>query len=156
MPSPFAQAVAATPNLTGALKPGLQAIPPKEMAPRLETGNPRRIVGSVHVDKALQRSDPHGNRWDFAIAVNQTDGSETVHWIEVHGAQNETDAKTVLQKYEWLLRWWSGDGKALSRLKRAHPVYLSSSGSVRIPRHHPVNRLLAKSGLIPRGSYTLC
>lgn len=126
------------------------------MAPRLTCGDPRRIVGSVHVDDAYKTVDPTGNRWDFAIAVSEKDGSETVHWVEVHSADNEGEAHRVLRKYEWLQRWWSGDGKALSRLKRSHPVYLSSSGSVRIPRHHQVNRLLAKNGLIPRGSYALC
>lgn len=126
------------------------------MAPRLECNDTRRILGSVHIDEAYKPVDPYGNRWDFAIAVAEKDGSETVHWIEVHSADNEGEAKKVIKKYEWLNAWWAGDGKALSRLKRTHPVYLSSSGSVRIPRHHPVNRLLAKSGLIPRGSYTLC
>jgi hypothetical protein len=153
--SAFAAAIDATPHLQGQLKAGLQALPARDHA-NLATSNPRRLVGSVFVDDALKTVYPQANRWDYAIATVDDKGKETVHWVEVHGAQNETDAKELIRKRKWLETWWSGDGRQIAALKPRVIVYLSSSGSVGLSKLTPVYRQLAELGMLPKGRYSLC
>lgn len=58
----FKDAVAATPHLANAWRPGLQALRAEDK-PHIEAEDPRKLTGSVDVDTALQRVQaPHLNK----------------------------------------------------------------------------------------------
>jgi hypothetical protein len=44
----------------------------------------------------------------------------------------------------------------MAALKPRFVIYLSSSGSVGMPKHTPVYRQLAELGMLPKGKYALC
>ena len=60
----FKTAVARTPNLKSAWKPGLQALRAEDK-PHIKPEDSRRLRGSADVDTALRKIDPEANRWDF-------------------------------------------------------------------------------------------
>ena len=62
----FKQAVEKTELLDGAYRPGLQVLRAEDK-PHIHPEDPRRLTGSIDLDSACQRADPHGNRWDFGI-----------------------------------------------------------------------------------------
>ena len=113
----FKDAVEKTPHLEQSYKVGLQALRAEDK-PHLSAENTRHLGGSVYVDKALENVDPHGNRWDFAIAykhANRTD--EVIYWVELHTA-SDSQVSVVIKKAQWLLNWLKNAGALLAKFER--------------------------------------
>jgi hypothetical protein len=67
----FRQAVERTQHLEHSWQHGLQALRAEDK-PHIEPEDTRRLRGTLDLDKAWQRFDPGGNRWDFAISYQHT------------------------------------------------------------------------------------
>jgi hypothetical protein len=129
----FHGAVEATPSIRGAGRPGLQAL---VRADRERIIDGTLATGSVALDEALLRADPHGNRWDYGIGLPPQAGrsGESVLWLEVHhAASGETEA--VVKKLEWLKSWLREHAPRLDALPRKFVWQLSNV------ERHPNDRL---------------
>lgn len=119
----FHAAVAATPSIRDASCPGLQALRRTDRDRIVDGG---LAVGSVALDEALVRADPHGNRWDYGIGLPEPGGrGESVLWLEVHhAASGETEA--VLKKLAWLRLWLREQAPRLDALRKTFVWQLSN------------------------------
>jgi hypothetical protein len=129
----FHAAVAATPSILGAGRPGLQAL---VRADRERIIDGTLATGSVALDEALLRADPHGSRWDYGIGLPPPAGrsGESVLWLEVHhAASGETEA--VLKKLAWLRLWLRDQAPRLDALHKTFVWQLSNV------ERHPNDRL---------------
>lgn len=145
----FKQAVEKTPQLEGAYQPGLPALRAEDKS-HIYVENTRNLTGSVDVDGALQTSDPHGNRWDFAIAYQHVNRSrEVIYWLELHTA-SDSQVKIVIKKAQWLLNWLSGTGKRLAAFER--DIVWVSSGATSFTLTAPQTKQMAQAGLLHRGA----
>lgn len=111
--------------------------------------NSRRLRGSVDVDKALEREEPHEHRWDFAIGYQHSNRrSECIYWVEVHSA-NDKEVKVVRDKLLWLKGWLKGDGQKLNQFERDF-VWVSS-GATSFTLTSPQQKEFALLGLQHKG-----
>lgn len=139
----FRKAVAETPGLSGAWKPGLKALKRADRG-RIRCTRPRTLTGSVDVDAGLRADRPNEPRWDYAIGLARAGRGEQVLWIEVHPAST-ANVPEVLAKLQWLKTRLRGEGKRLEKLDRKY-LWIAS-GAVAIGRHTRQARLLAQHGL---------
>lgn len=138
----FREAVEATPGLHAGWRPGLQALR-RQHREKVAPKDPRSLTGSLDLDGALQAARPHEPRWDYAIGQLR-DGSEHVHWVEVHPAQTRNVGE-VLAKLQWLQTWRRASAPELDRLPPEH-WWIATNG-VDIPSGTPQHRRLAAAGL---------
>ena len=140
----FREAAEKTPHLENAYEVGLQALRAEDK-PHIEPEDTRRLRGSVDVDTAYQKIDPHGNRWDFAIAYQHTNRtSEVVYWVELHTA-SDSEVKVVIKKALWLLSWFKNKGKTLVKLEK--DIVWVSSGATTFTLSSPQKKQMAEAGL---------
>jgi hypothetical protein len=99
----FKKAMEGVPELRDVYRPGLKAMKGKHLD-LIECDDTRRLAGSVDLDSTLEESLPDDPRWDYGIAVRITQGTDRVHWVEVHPAI-EGDVKGLLKKQAWLKDW---------------------------------------------------
>lgn len=145
----FKEAVHKTPHLRKEYGPGLQALRAEDR-PHVAADDTRKLTGSVDVDKALQKVDPKGNRWDFAIAYQHTNRTtEVIYWVELHTA-SDSQVKVVIKKAQWLLNWFSAAGKLLAKFER--DIVWVSSGPTSFILSAPQRKQMALVGLQHRGS----
>jgi len=145
----FKEAVEATPNLSGTLQVGLQALRAEDK-PHIEAQNTRKLTGSVDVDTALQRIEPSANRWDFGIAYRHTNRkAEVVYWVELHTA-SDAEVKVVIKKARWLRDWLKADGKRLAAFES--DIVWVSSGATTFQLTGPQRKQMAQAGLQHVGS----
>lgn len=146
----FAQAVHATPSLTSAMLPGLQALS-KAARSKIDCSDTTVLVGSVDVDTTLQPDYPTAPRWDYAVGVG--DGKkDRIHWIEVHPA-NTKNVDEVIAKLRWLKDWLPTHALALHQL-RGDFIWIAS-GEMRILKTSPQFRRLASTGIVLRGRHRI-
>lgn len=110
----FQEAVEKIPQLKDQWHAGLGALRAEDK-PHVQPDDPRRLRGSVDVDKAYQRVREHAqsNRWDFGLSFQHTNRKkEFVYWLEIHTG-SDSEISVVLRKLAWLKEWLNGDGKAL-------------------------------------------
>ena len=146
------QAVNATPHLNGKWNKGLQALRAIDK-PHIRTSDTRAITGSLDLDEALMRLPEHSqvNRWDFAIGYKHEDrDAECLYWVELHTA-NASQVNVVLKKLRWLLRWLSGNGKALDKQNFERDFVWVSSGSTHYSLNSSQQRAFADLGLRQTG-----
>lgn len=144
----FKDLVEKTPHLAGTCKEGLGALRAEDR-PHIKAENTRRLHGSVDVDKALQRTYPQANRWDFAIAYQHSDrDAEVIYWVEIHTG-SEGEVSVVLKKLRWLLEWLKGEGRELAKLER--DIVWVSSGATTFTLNAPKQKEIALHGLKHRG-----
>jgi hypothetical protein len=144
----FKEAVEGTPNLADAYKEGLQALRAQDRK-HIEAEDPRKLRGSVDVDLALRAEDPHGNRWDFAIAYQHTNHQdEFVYWVEPHTA-SDSQIDVVIKKANWLLKWLKQPGNLLDQFKR--DIVWVSSGRTSLTLSSPQSKRMALAGLTHKG-----
>jgi hypothetical protein len=145
----FKEALAQTPNLESAWRPGLQALRAEDR-PHIRAEDTRRLRGSADVDTALQLVEPQANRWDFAIGHQHTNQhGEFIYWVETHtGSDNQV--KAVLKKLEWLKQWLGGGGQQLAKfdgefmwVSSGHTLFTKGSAQV---------KTLAQKGIIYAGA----
>lgn len=117
----FKEVVEATPNLAGKWCAGLGALRAEDKPHvKPEDTSTTRLRGSVDIDTAWGRLDPHGNRWDFAIGYQHANRSdEFVYWVETHTG-SDSQIKVMLKKLAWLKNWMAGDGKELAKFEKQY------------------------------------
>lgn len=142
----FAVAVGAIAELTGALKPGLQAIRGNERS-LLSVTKTRQLAGSVDLDSTLQTAHPRAARWDYAVGVHRGISGDEVTWIEVHPA-NAHSVSDIVAKVAWLNAWLRSSGRPLHRLcrKSLNLVWIST-GTIAIRRGSRQQHQLAQVGV---------
>ena len=145
----FKQAIEVTPGLENAYMPGLRALRSADR-PHIDPAVPRCLTGSVDIDSALQRIEPHANRWDFAIAYKHANRTaEYVYWVELHTA-SDSEVKVVIKKALWLQTWLKMEGKPLSKFECE--IVWVSSGATTFTLSAPQKKQMAQAGLRHRGS----
>ena len=145
----FKEVVEAMPHLRKAYCAGLQALRAEDK-PHVEAENPRKLTGSVDIDKANLKADPNGNRWDFAIAYQHTNrDAEVIYWVELHSA-NDSQVKVVIKKTQWLLNWFKRKGQALAVFEK--DIVWVSSGATTFTLSSPQQKQMAQVGLQHVGS----
>lgn len=90
----FKSIVQAIPAIAGAYREGLQALESKD-AGKVKPQNPRKLSGSVYLDKCLKTTNPHDARWDYVIGYR-----EKAYFVEVHPA-NTSNVDEVVKKKKW-------------------------------------------------------
>jgi len=144
----FKTAIRKTPHLENAWAQGLGALRAQDR-PHVQPQDPRRLMGSVDVDSALQAHEPNEHRWDFAIGHRHTNRpKECVYWVEIHTASGK-EVKVVLAKLHWLKSWLKSSGGLLNQFERDY-VWVSS-GATSFTLGAPQRKVLAEQGLQHKG-----
>ena len=142
----FRQAVEATPNLgQDAFRPGLQAL--GAYSTRVRCRDTRKLKGSVNIDAALEATDRHSYRWDYAVGHEEA-RQDQVYWIEVHEASDH-GVVALMQKVSWLKNWLAADGHRLGLLTKQY-VWISS-GTTTFLKTSQAARRLAQAGVLSAG-----
>lgn len=145
----FKETVGQTRGLERAWCSGLGALRPEDK-PHIVAENTRNIRGSVDIDAAYQAADPHGNRWDFAIAYKHTNrDGEVIYWVELHTASDSQITK-VIKKARWLLDWFKSTGAELAKFEK--DIVWVSSGSTHLSPTSPQKKMMAMVGLRQTGT----
>lgn len=137
----FKSIVQAIPAIAGAYREGLQALESKD-AGKVKPQNPRKLSGSVYLDKCLKTTNPHDARWDYVIGY-----SEKAYFVEVHPA-NTSNVDEVVKKKKWLDAWLKTNALDLKAMMAGTSYYWIASGKVAILPNSPQARKIAKNKLV--------
>ncbi len=137
----FKSIVQAIPAIAGAYREGLQALESKD-AEKVKPQNPRKLSGSVYLDKCLKTTNPHDARWDYVIGY-----SEKAYFVEVHPA-NTSNVDEVVKKKKWLDVWLKTNALDLKAMMAGTGYYWIASGKVAILPNSPQARKIAKNKLV--------
>lgn len=137
----FKSIVQAIPAIAGAYREGLQALESKD-AGKVKPQNPRKLSGSVYLDKCLKTTNPHDARWDYVIGY-----SEKAYFVEVHPA-NTSNVDEVVKKKKWLDVWLKTNALNLKAMMAGTGYYWIASGKVAILPNSPQARKIAKNKLV--------
>lgn len=105
----FVKAVRNCAEISGALRPGLNAL--GSNSAKIRPGDTELCEGSVNIDSHLQELYPHDGRWDYTLGY---DGR--TYFVEVHPA-TAGEVKVVVAKYKWLIWWLREHATALNDIK---------------------------------------
>ncbi len=135
----FKEAVENTPDIKDHYCPGLQAVKGSERK-MISPEDTKKLSGSVDIDKAMVKSYPDSNRWDYTIGYEGK-----AYFVEVHPADT-SEVDTVIKKVEWLKDWLN---KKASKLKsiRQTPYYWIPSGRYSISKGSPQEKKLSQNGI---------
>lgn len=95
--------VNATAHLEGALCHGLGALTQSDRL-HISKKNSTKLLGSVHIEKALKPTQPQAHTWDYLVGVRAGSNAH-LHWIEVHPASSTGNIAEVASKLDWLKNW---------------------------------------------------
>lgn len=137
----FKSIVQAIPAIAGAYREGLQALESKD-AGKVKPQNPRKLSGSVYLDKCLETTNHHDARWDYVIGY-----SEKAYFVEVHPA-NTSNVEEVVKKKKWLDVWLNTNALDLKAMMAGTGYYWIASGKVAILPNSPQARKIAKNKLV--------
>lgn len=137
----FKSIVQAVPAIAGAYREGLQALESKD-AGKVKPQNPRKLSGSVYLDKCLKTTNPHDARWDYVIGYR-----EKAYFVEVHPA-NTSNVDEVVKKKKWLDVWLKTNALDLKAMMAGTSYYWIASGKVAILPNSPQARKIAKNKLV--------
>lgn len=137
----FKSIVQAVPAIAGAYREGLQALESKD-AGKVKPQNPRKLSGSVYLDKCLKTTNPHDARWDYVIGYR-----EKAYFVEVHPA-NTSNVDEVVKKKKWLDVWLKTNALDLKAMMAGTGYYWIASGKVAILPNSPQARKIAKNKLV--------
>lgn len=137
----FKSIVQAIPAIAGAYREGLQALESKD-AGKVKPQNPRKLSGSVYLDKCLKTTNPHDARWDYVIGYR-----EKAYFVEVHPA-NTSNVNEVVKKKKWLDVWLKTNALDLKAMMAGTGYYWIASGKVAILPNSPQARKIAKNKLV--------
>ena len=137
----FKSIVQAIPAIAGAYREGLQALESKD-AGKVKPQNPRKLSGSVYLDKCLKTTNPRDARWDYVIGY-----SEKAYFVEVHPA-NTSNVDEVVKKKKWLDVWLKTNALDLKAMMAGTSYYWIASGKVAILPNSPQARKIAKNKLV--------
>lgn len=147
----FQEAVESIPQLKGQWEKGLGALRAEDK-PHVLPEDPRRLRGSVDVDKAHQKVKKHAqaNRWDFAIGFQHSNRKEEfIYWLEIHTG-SDSEISVVLRKLAWLKEWLKNEGQALAGFKCQ--FVWAPSGATNFTKRARQVKALAYMGLHYAGS----
>lgn len=137
----FASDCEAIADLSGASRPGLQALNPRDVQHVVK--GPRTVLTTgVDLDSALKRSLPVAPRWDYGVAERKGH-AEFVHWIEIHPASGMHCIAHVKSKLKWLKSWLRD--KPLATYPRT--VIWVAAGKSAFNARDPNLKALARAGL---------
>ena len=136
----FKSIVQAIPAIAGAYREGLQALESKD-AGKVKPQNPRKLSGSVYLDKCLKTTNPHDARWDYVIGY-----SEKAYFVEVPA--NTSNVDEVVKKKKWLDVWLKTNALDLKAMMAGTGYYWIASGKVAILPNSPQARKIAKNKLV--------
>lgn len=137
----FKSIVQAIPAIAGAYREGLQALESKD-AGKVKPQNPRKLSGSVYLDKCLKTTNPHDARWDYVIGYRKK-----AYFVEVHPA-NTSNVDEVVKKKKWLDVWLKTNALDLKAMMAGTSYYWIASGKVAILPNSPQARKIAKNKLV--------
>lgn len=137
----FKSIMQAIPAIAGAYREGLQALESKD-AGKVKPQNPRKLSGSVYLDKCLKTTNPHDARWDYVIGYR-----EKAYFVEVHPA-NTSNVDEVVKKKKWLDVWLKTNALDLKAMMAGTSYYWIASGKVAILPNSPQARKIAKNKLV--------
>ena len=137
----FKSIVQAVHAIAGAYREGLQALESKD-AGKVKPQNPRKLSGSVYLDKCLKTTNPHDARWDYVIGYR-----EKAYFVEVHPA-NTSNVDEVVKKKKWLDVWLKTNALDLKAMMAGTSYYWIASGKVAILPNSPQARKIAKNKLV--------
>lgn len=137
----FKSIVQAVPAIAGAYREGLQALESKD-AGKVKPQNPRKLSGSVYLDKCLKTTNPHDARWDYVIGYR-----EKAYFVEVHPA-NTSNVDEVVKKKKWLDVWLKTNALDLKAMMAGTSYYWIASGKVAILPNSPQATIIAKNKLV--------
>ena len=137
----FKSIVQAIPAIAGAYREGLQALG-SNAAGKVKPQNPRKLSGSVYLDKCLKTTNPHDARWDYVIGYR-----EKAYFVEVHPA-NTSNVDEVVKKKKWLDVWLKTNALDLKAMMAGTSYYWIASGKVAILPNSPQARKIAKNKLV--------
>lgn len=137
----FKSIVQAIPAIAGAYREGLQALESKD-AGKVKPQNPRKLSGSVYLDKCLKTTNPHDARWDYVIGYR-----EKAYFVEIHPA-NTSNVDEVVKKKKWLDVWLKTNALDLKAMMAGTGYYWIASGKVAILPNSPQARKIAKNKLV--------
>lgn len=137
----FKSIVQAIPAIAGAYREGLQALESKD-AGKVKPQKPRKLSGSVYLDKCLKTTNPHDARWDYVIGYR-----EKAYFVEVHPA-NTSNVDEVVKKKKWLEVWLKTNALDLKAMMAGTGYYWIASGKVAILPNSPQARKIAKNKLV--------
>lgn len=137
----FKSIVQAIPAIAGAYREGLQALESKD-AGKVKPQNPRKLSGSVYLDKCLKTTNSHDARWDYVIGYR-----EKAYFVEVHPA-NTSNVDEVVKKKKWLEVWLKTNALDLKAMMAGTGYYWIASGKVAILPNSPQARKIAKNKLV--------
>jgi hypothetical protein len=140
----FREAVEATPSVCRHYQPGLQALSQGD-AKCIRCRKPRRLTGSINVDRALQSTEPNAPRWDYGIGYRRGN-KEVAVWVEVHPASSK-HVTDVMNKLKWLKDWLRTQAPALAALTQGDYYWVSTDGTIAITPNSPQAKRLAAAGL---------
>lgn len=135
----FKKAVDSTIEIKNHYCSGLQAIKGNERK-MIVPKDPKKISGSVDIDNALTKLDPHGARWDYAIGYE-----DKAYFVEVHPA-NTSNIQEMINKVDWLKKWLKEKAASLNAIGDK-TFYLVPSGKVAILKNSPQHRKLSQNKL---------
>ena len=137
----FKSIVQAIPAIAGAYREGLQALESKD-AGKVKPQNPRKLSGSVYLDKCLKTTNPHDARWDYVIGYR-----EKAYFVEIHPA-NTSNVDEVVKKKKWLDVWLKTNALDLKAMMAGTSYYWIASVKVEILPNSPQARKIAKNRLV--------
>lgn len=142
--TPLENAVEQTPDVVGHFCKGIQAVK-NEHRQKIVTANPRKLTGSVDIDKATLPLYPDANRWDYAIEY----GNST-YFIEFHPAAT-SNVTEMMEKMDWLNWWLQQKAPLINILKPTNkPYHWVATGRIKILTGSKQYKQLATIGLLPK------
>lgn len=140
----FEQAVNVTVALRGHYRPGLQGVKNRDRN-RIRASHPRRLRGSVDLDRALGSQRPNEPVWDYGIGHRGDLNRDRAIWLEVHPAFHVDE---VLAKLQWLRGWLDAEAPELRQITGFF-VWVAS-GEVPFTANSPLGKRIAQKGLLFR------
>jgi hypothetical protein len=140
--NPFQTAVAITPQVSGAYRPGLQALEGGHRA-KIELTQTLRCEGSLNIDDTVRLHYPQANRWDYCFSYGGA-----VFFVEVHTAST-SEVSTVIRKLRWLKDWLAEQAPAINQLKAKTPYYWIQSNGFHILPNSSQYRQAIQAGIKP-------
>lgn len=140
----FKNAIGKVPELVPHLQDGLGALR-HEDRPHIVADEPRRLQGSVDIDKAYLAAQPNANRWDFAIGFRHHNRTEdTIYWVEIHTA-SDSQVSVVARKFQWLKEFLRSKREVFERYEQE--FFWVASGSTSFTQTSQQARKYALGGL---------
>lgn len=135
----FKEAVEKTSDIKAGYRIGLQALGVNKS--HVAATDPRKIDGSVDIDKCTRMLYPNSARWDYAIGY---DGK--AYFLEIHPA-NTSNVEEMIKKAKWLNEWLNDKAPSLKSLAANNDYYWVPSGKVCILKNSPQYRKLSQSSI---------